>query len=54
VVSWKADWDLDSRPLGSVAPNADLSKLVVWCFAAGFTQSLVPSLLARVAPPTKS
>jgi len=54
VVTWKADWDLDSRPLGSVAPNADLSKLVVWCFAAGFTQSLVPSLLARVAPPTKT
>jgi hypothetical protein len=39
-----------SLPLGSLAPNADLSKLVVWCFAAGFVQTLVPSLLATVKP----
>jgi hypothetical protein len=39
-----------SLPHGSLAPNADLSTLVVWCFAAGFVQTLVPSLLATVKP----
>lgn len=48
----KAEWAAGNRPLGSLTPNADLSKLVVWCFAAGFTQTLVPSLLAKVAPPS--
>jgi hypothetical protein len=41
---------MGSPPLGRLAPNPDLSKLVVWCFAAGFTQTLVPSMLAKVAP----
>ena len=48
------EWAKGGRALGSLAPNADLSKLVVWCFAAGFTQTLVPSMLAKVAPPAKS
>jgi hypothetical protein len=47
-------WELRHLPLGSLSPNADLSKLVVWCFAAGFTQTLVPSLLARVTLPEET
>ncbi len=31
-----------------LVPNGDLAKLVVWSFAAGFSQRLVPSLLARI------
>jgi hypothetical protein len=47
-------WSSGNPALGNLAPNADLSKLVVWCFAAGFTQTLVPSLLAKVSLPTDS
>jgi hypothetical protein len=47
----QSQWSSGNPALGNLAPNADLSKLVVWCFAAGFTQTLVPSLLARVTPP---
>jgi hypothetical protein len=47
----KRQWAEGDRPLGLLAPNADLSKLVVWCFAAGFAQTLVPSMLAKVAAP---
>jgi hypothetical protein len=47
----QGQWSSGNPALGNLAPNADLSKLVVWCFAAGFTQTLVPSLLARVTPP---
>ena len=36
------------RALGRFVPNADLSKLVVWCFVAGFSEQFVPTLLARV------
>lgn len=43
-------WSSLDLALGKLAPNADLSKLVVWSFAAGFMQTLVPSLLARVTP----
>ncbi len=46
----RAEFGKGNQPLGSLAPNADLSKLVVWCFAAGFMQTLVPSLLATVTP----
>lgn len=46
----KEDWAVANRPLGNLAPNSDLSKLFVWSFAAGFAQTLVPSLLAKVAP----
>lgn len=46
------EWAAGNPALGNLAPNADLSKLVVWCFAAGFTQTLVPSLLAKVAAPS--
>lgn len=48
VAELRAEFRKGNRPLGSLAPNADLSKLVVWCFAAGFAQTLVPSLLATV------
>jgi hypothetical protein len=50
ITGLQAEWARGNRPLGSLAPNPDLSKLVVWCFAAGFTQTLVPSLLAKVTP----
>lgn len=43
-------WAEASLPLGALTPNPDLSKLVVWCFAAGFTQTLVPSMLAKITP----
>lgn len=33
---------------GTSVPNADLSKLVVWSFLAGFSEKLVPKLLNRV------
>jgi len=33
---------------GTSVPNADLSKLVVWSFLAGFSEKLVPTLLNRV------
>lgn len=46
----QSEWASGNRALGTLAPNPDLSKLVVWCFAAGFTQTLVPSLLAKVTP----
>jgi hypothetical protein len=46
----RTEFGKGNQPLGSLAPNADLSKLVVWCFAAGFMQTLVPSLLATVTP----
>lgn len=35
--------------LGAFVPNGHLAKLVVWSFAAGFSEKLVPTLLARVA-----
>jgi hypothetical protein len=50
LAEMRAEFGKGNRPLGSLAPNADLSKLVVWCFAAGFVQTLVPSLLATVTP----
>lgn len=50
LVGLRDEWSAGNPALGNLAPNADLSKLVVWCFAAGFTQTLVPSLLAKVAP----
>ncbi len=34
--------------LAAFVPNADLSKLLVWSFAAGFSEKLVRSLLGRV------
>jgi hypothetical protein len=37
-----------SRALGPYVPNAELSKLVVWSFLAGFSEKLVPSLLGRI------
>ncbi len=40
--------DQPARALGRFVPNADLSKLVVWCFLAGFSEQFVPTLLARV------
>ncbi|ANT62991.1 hypothetical protein AYJ57_21175 (plasmid) [Salipiger sp. CCB-MM3] len=36
------------QELGRFAPNANLSKLVVWSFLAGFSERLVPSILGRV------
>ena len=39
---------LFSKPLGAFVPNADLSKLLVWSFVAGFSEKLVTSFLARV------
>jgi hypothetical protein len=33
---------------GRLVPNAELAKLVVWSFAAGFVETLVPTLLAGV------
>jgi hypothetical protein len=50
IAALQQQWAMGSPPLGRLAPNPDLSKLVVWCFAAGFTQTLVPSMLAKVAP----
>lgn len=34
--------------LGDLVPNADLSKLLVWSFAAGFFEKLVAGVLGRV------
>lgn len=34
--------------LGRAVPNAELSKLVVWSFLAGFSEMLVPTILARI------
>jgi hypothetical protein len=36
------------NPLGTLVPNADLSKLLVWSFVAGFFQQFVPNALNRV------
>jgi len=36
------------RPLGVYVPNAELSKLMVWSFLAGFSEKLVPAMLGRV------
>jgi hypothetical protein len=54
IEALQEDWVQGGRPLGRLTPNPDLSKLVVWCFAAGFTQTLVPSMLAKVAPQEKA
>lgn len=37
-----------TRTLGALVPNAELCKLVVWSFLAGFSEKLVPGMLARV------
>jgi hypothetical protein len=50
LVALRDQWSQSGRPLGALTPNPDLSKLVVWCFAAGFTQTLVPSMLAKITP----
>lgn len=49
IADLKGAWEQRGEPLGWLTPNPDLSKLVVWCFAAGFTQTLVPSMLAKVS-----
>jgi hypothetical protein len=54
VTALREGWSHAALPLGALAPNADLSKLVVWCFAAGFTQTLVPSMLAKISPKEKT
>lgn len=41
--------DIKARSFGSFVPNADLSKLFVWSFLAGFSEKLVPSLLTKAA-----
>ncbi|AZV78833.1 hypothetical protein EBB79_13775 [Parasedimentitalea marina] len=41
------------RSLGALVPNSDLSKLLVWSFAAGFSEKLVTSALGRVQDPIK-
>lgn len=38
----------EHTPLGVSVPNADLSKLMVWSFLAGFSEKLVPTILGRV------
>jgi hypothetical protein len=53
ITALRDEWSREGRPLGALTPNPDLSKLVVWCFAAGFTQTLVPSMLAKIAPQDK-
>ncbi|WP_122074886.1 hypothetical protein [Pseudophaeobacter sp. EL27] len=40
--------DTNTKPLGILVPNADLSKLLVWSFIAGFFQQFVPNALDRV------
>ncbi len=40
--------DTNTKPLGILVPNANLSKLLVWSFIAGFFQQFVPNALDRV------
>ena len=40
------------NPLGTLVPNADLSKLLVWSFIAGFFQQFVPNALNRAKDAT--
>ena len=47
-VSVAADAVVGADRLGAAVPNVALAKLVVWSFAAGFSEQLVPTLLARI------
>ncbi|KZM49280.1 hypothetical protein OA90_16195 [Labrenzia sp. OB1] len=48
------DLSLSARlRLGNFVPNSELCKLLIWSFAAGFSEKLVPSVLAKVQPAEK-
>lgn len=42
-----ADRAPGSVAIGALSPNKDLSLLMLWCFVAGFSEVMVPSMLRR-------
>ncbi|MEL7466368.1 MAG: hypothetical protein AAFN79_20005 [Pseudomonadota bacterium] len=47
-----ADKEPGSVAIGALSPNKDLSLLMLWCFVAGFSEVMVPSILRQAESAT--
>jgi hypothetical protein len=47
MVLIKADADDPALAMAFVVPSTDLALLTIWCFIAGFSEALVPSILSN-------
>jgi hypothetical protein len=47
MVLIKANADDPALAMAFVVPSTDLALLTIWCFMAGFSEALVPSILAN-------